>query len=105
MKPRSVPMRTCAGCRQQRTKRDMVRVVRRADGAVRVDPTGKGSGRGTYVCPRRECWTAALRTGSLGRVLKTPLGEDDLSELRAYAASLPDADAMANASPVETIMR
>ncbi len=87
MKPRHVPLRTCAGCRQQHGKREMVRVVHSADGAVQVDPTGKVAGRGAYVCPRAECWTAALRTGSLARVLKTSIGESDLVELKRYAAS------------------
>jgi uncharacterized protein len=99
MKPRHVPLRTCAGCRQQRPKREMVRVVHGADDAVRVDPTGKAAGRGAYVCPYGACWNLALRGGSLGRVLKVTLREADVSELRAYAASLPERDAASTALP------
>jgi predicted RNA-binding protein YlxR (DUF448 family) len=33
----------------------MTRVVRRADGAVVVDPSGKAPGRGTYLCDQADC--------------------------------------------------
>ena len=91
MKPRPVPLRTCAGCREQRAKRDMIRVVHALDGSVRVDLTGKVNGRGAYVCPRPECWSLALRTGSLGRVLKTSIVEADLTELKSFGESLSEA--------------
>lgn len=81
MKPRHLPVRTCSGCRQEWPKRDMIRVVRAPDGSVSIDPTGKRNGRGTYVCPRAECWAKALRTGSLARGLKVSLGPEDRAEL------------------------
>ena len=81
-------MRTCAGCRTGRPKREMVRVVRAADGTVAVDPTGKRAGRGTYVCPRADCWQQAIRTGSLARVLKTDIGPTERAALQAYAAGI-----------------
>ena len=104
MKPRHVPLRTCAGCRQQRPKREMVRVVHGGDDVVRVDPTGKAAGRGTYVCPWAECWGLALR-GSLARVLKTTLRERDVAELRSYAASLPEHDPATKESRTDAIMQ
>jgi predicted RNA-binding protein YlxR (DUF448 family) len=33
----------------------MTRVVRRADGSVAVDPSGKAPGRGTYLCEQAAC--------------------------------------------------
>jgi predicted RNA-binding protein YlxR (DUF448 family) len=33
----------------------MTRVVRRADGTVAVDPSGKAPGRGTYLCDQAAC--------------------------------------------------
>jgi hypothetical protein len=33
----------------------MIRVVRRADGSVAVDHTGKAPGRGTYLCDQAAC--------------------------------------------------
>jgi predicted RNA-binding protein YlxR (DUF448 family) len=34
------PMRMCVGCRQMRPKKELVRVVRSAEGAVNIDPVG-----------------------------------------------------------------
>jgi predicted RNA-binding protein YlxR (DUF448 family) len=33
----------------------MSRLVRRADGSVAVDPTGRAPGRGTYLCDQASC--------------------------------------------------
>ncbi|HZT06606.1 MAG TPA: YlxR family protein [Chloroflexota bacterium] len=84
MKQRHVPLRTCAGCREQRPKREMVRIVRTREGNVRIDATGKVSGRGAYVCLRQECWAAALRSTSLAHVLKTAISSSDLDELHRF---------------------
>jgi predicted RNA-binding protein YlxR (DUF448 family) len=54
-RPDHIPMRTCAVCRQVRSKRSMTRIVRGPDGRVRVDATGKLPGRGTYVCDDPAC--------------------------------------------------
>ena len=91
MKPRHVPMRTCTGCRQERPKRDMVRIVRTPEGAVVLYRSGKRSGRGAYICPRLECWNKALPTGSLAHVLKAQISAEDLAELHRIAAAYPAA--------------
>ena len=43
----------------------MVRIVRAPDGAVNVDPTGKKSGRGAYLCSQPACWQTALKRHAL----------------------------------------
>ena len=88
-RPRHVPQRTCVACRQGKAKRDLVRVVRTTSGAIRVDPTGKLSGRGAYQCLSADCWTSALHRGALPRALKIDaLPEDDLLTLTEYAGRL-----------------
>jgi predicted RNA-binding protein YlxR (DUF448 family) len=88
-RPRHVPQRTCVACRQGKAKRELVRVVRTPSGAVRVDPTGKQSGRGAYLCQSPDCWTSALNRGVLPRALKLEaLPEDDLHTLTEYAGRL-----------------
>ena len=69
MTQRRAPTRTCVSCRTERDKNDLVRLVRRADGTVRVDPTGKASGRGAYLCADPACWAAALTSKSVQRGL------------------------------------
>ena len=54
-KTKSVPMRMCIACRQMKPKKEMLRVVRNADGEIFVDATGKAAGRGAYVCGGEEC--------------------------------------------------
>lgn len=85
-RPRHVPQRTCVACRQTGDKRGLVRIVRTPDGEVAVDPTGKRSGRGAYLCHTPDCWTAALKRGVLPRALKIDaIAEIDLERLSAFA--------------------
>ncbi len=70
---RRLPTRTCVACRTARPKRALVRVVRTPEGSVVVDPTGKRSGRGAYLCPSLDCLRLAERRGSLARALATPV--------------------------------
>src|ERR1700690_1206929 len=85
-----IPQRTCVGCRTVMAKRQLVRVVRTADG-VRVDPTGKLAGRGAYLHDRRSCWESGL-SGSLARALKTELSAADREHLEHFMNSLPQTE-------------
>lgn len=93
MKARPVPQRTCVGCGTTTGKRELTRIVRTSteDGySVSVDPTGKISGRGAYVCGDLECWDKALKKGGLARTLKTTISQGDADAIRDYAASLKE---------------
>ena len=96
-RPRSrkhVPQRTCVACRTVRPKRELIRIVRTAEGAVLLDDTGKYSGRGAYLCRRRGCWEAALTQQRLERALQVKLKPETKTRLQEYAASLPQRPAM-----------
>ncbi len=67
--PRRLPQRTCLGCQAVKSKREMIRIVRTPEGALEVDPTGKKSGRGAYVCPNMECVELLRKGKRLERVL------------------------------------
>ena len=45
----------CIACRQMQPKKEMLRVVRNADGEIYPDYTGKAPGRGAYICAAEEC--------------------------------------------------
>lgn len=82
-KVRRIPQRTCVACQQTTAKRELVRIVRTPPGSVEVDPTGKKSGRGAYLCKALGCWQAALKKDRLSRALKvklTPEGKETLLE-------------------------
>ncbi|MFZ1040060.1 MAG: YlxR family protein [Anaerolineales bacterium] len=85
-----VPQRTCVGCRTVMAKRQLVRVVRTANGVL-VDPTGKLAGRGAYLHDRRSCWESGL-AASLAHALKTELTAADRDRLEAFMNTLPQTE-------------
>lgn len=81
LKQRRYPTRQCTGCLETRTKRDMVRVVRTPEGEIVLDPTGKRSGRGAYICPDLECLAGALKSGRLAKSLSVSLDTQTCTQL------------------------
>jgi predicted RNA-binding protein YlxR (DUF448 family) len=96
MRPKHVPQRTCVACRQVKSKRELIRVVRAPDGKVFVDETGKANGRGAYLCRDRACWEKAVgqarraSSSPLAHSLKVALSEADRVALLGWAQQLPD---------------
>lgn len=82
-----MPQRTCVGCREVNAKRQLIRIVRTAEG-VQIDPTGKLSGRGAYLHDRQSCWEKGLK-GALTHALKTDLDQADQQMLLAFMQTLP----------------
>lgn len=83
-----IPTRTCVACRNSLPKRELVRIVRTPEGQIMIDPTGKKSGRGAYLCRRRNCWEQALKNKNLEYALRTTLNDAERDELIAFAGSL-----------------
>ena len=52
---KSIPIRTCIACREERAKGELLRVVKNAEGEIKLDFSGKLSGRGAYVCNSEAC--------------------------------------------------
>lgn len=52
---KKVPMRQCVGCGEMKGKKEMMRVLRTAEGDIVLDVTGKKNGRGAYLCKSMEC--------------------------------------------------
>ncbi len=85
-RPKHVPQRTCVACRSTDAKRTLIRLVRTPEGAVAVDPTGKRSGRGAYLCARVRCWERGINEKTLVRALRLDgLTEENRAELLRYA--------------------
>ena len=76
-----IAQRTCVACHQVKAKRGLIRLVRTPEGSVEIDSTGKKAGRGTYLCPARECWEAALKGNKLEHSLRTSLTQDNRKQL------------------------
>ena len=54
-KKKAAPQRMCIACREMMPKKDMLRVVKNADGEIFADFSGKAPGRGAYICDKEEC--------------------------------------------------
>ncbi len=93
MKTRKIPMRMCVGCREMKEKRELIRIVRSPEGEVSLDPTGKKSGRGAYVCRRGECLRRAIKQRQLERQLQVPMTEEVSAALSAELEKLNAEDA------------
>jgi len=89
MTPKHVALRTCVECRQVRSKRELIRVVRTPQGTIETDERGKAAGRGAYLCRNRACWEGAIRHERLDHALKTKLSAVDKERLLEYGQQLP----------------
>ena len=76
MQEKRVPMRKCSGCGEMIGKKGAIRIVRDKDGTVSVDPTGKKSGRGAYICRDAQCLTLARKSRRLERSLKCAVPDE-----------------------------
>ncbi len=65
MKVKKIPMRMCLGCNEMKPKKELIRVVRSAEGEISLDLTGKKNGRGAYICQSIDCLRAARKARRL----------------------------------------
>lgn len=80
-KIKKIPQRMCVGCGQMKAKKELIRVVRTPEGFIDLDPTGKKSGRGAYVCPDPACLTTAVKGKRLEKALEHPISDEVLQRL------------------------
>jgi predicted RNA-binding protein YlxR (DUF448 family) len=79
---KNVPLRKCLGCDEMLGKKGLLRIVRTKDGAISLDPTGKMSGRGAYICRDAECIEKARKRKSLERALKCAIPAEIYDSLK-----------------------
>lgn len=75
-------MRQCIGCREMKSKKEMIRVLRTADEEIVLDETGKKNGRGAYLCFSRECLDKAIKNHGLERSLKVAIPKEVYENLK-----------------------
>ena len=76
---KNIPQRTCSVCRTQKNKNELLRVVKSKDNIIKVDETGKQSGRGAYICYDMECLEKAQKSKKLEKALEIKI-EDEIYE-------------------------
>lgn len=87
---KKIPMRQCVGCREMKSKRDLIRIIRTSEDELSVDATGKKNGRGAYICPRRECLDLAIRNKGLERSLKIAVPKEIYKDFEKEMDSFED---------------
>ena len=83
-------MRRCVGCGTQKSKKELVRVLRTPEGSIVIDATGRANGRGAYLCPDPACLAKAVRSKALEHSLETPIPQEITEALQAQLAAVHD---------------
>ena len=73
---KKIPLRQCVGCREMKTKKEMIRVIKTPENEVVLDAKGKQNGRGAYLCFSAECLQKARRSKGLERSLKISIPDE-----------------------------
>ena len=74
-------MRKCVGCGGMKSKKEMLRVIKPAEGEILLDATGRKNGRGAYLCQSRECLQQAVKGKGLERSFKMSIPKDVYEKL------------------------
>ena len=81
MKNKKIPMRQCVGCKEMKNKREMMRVLKTAEGPIVIDTTGRKNGRGAYLCMTKECLVKARKNKGLERSFKMRIPDEVYEKL------------------------
>ncbi len=81
---KKIPQRMCVGCQQMFNKRELLRIVRTPEGEIIIDPTGKKSGRGAYLCSNPDCLKTAVKSKRLEKTLKSKVPEEVYENIKEY---------------------
>lgn len=79
---KKIPMRQCLGCREMKTKRELIRAVRSPEGEISLDFKGKLPGRGAYLCPDPECLKKAVKAKALERAFSSQIPDEIYEQLQ-----------------------
>lgn len=88
MKNKKIPLRKCIACQEMKPKKSLIRIVRTPEGEIKLDPTGKLSGRGAYICTEEECMVNVQKSKGLERAFKMKIEDQIYEELRSKLAQL-----------------
>ena len=83
MAEKKVPMRKCLGCNEVKPKKELIRVVKSADGEISLDLTGKKNGRGAYICRDADCFNKARKAKRFEKAFSSPIPETILDAMES----------------------
>ena len=76
------PLSQCTGCREMKSKKEMIRVLKTPENEIVLDATGRKNGRGAYVCLSQECLEKAVKSRGLERSLKMAVPAEVYEDLK-----------------------
>ena len=79
---KKIPLRRCLGCYESKPKIELLRVVKKTDGEICVDKTGKVNGRGAYICNNIECFEKARKGKKFEKEFGIDISNDVYENLR-----------------------
>ena len=74
--PKKIPLRMCVACREAKPKREMLRIVKNAEGVISLDFSGKLAGRGAYICDSEACVKKLKKYRLLNKTFSCEVPED-----------------------------
>ena len=87
-KVKKIPQRKCIVCQDRDSKKELMRIVKNKEGEIFLDPSGRASARGAYICKDSECLKKAIKTKALNRAFKVEVSDEVyeklLAELESY---------------------
>ena len=84
---RKIPMRKCIGCNTSKDKRELIRVVRNAEGEISIDTTGKKPGRGAYICKDAKCLKLARKGKKIDKAFEVAISDEIYDRLEQELAN------------------
>jgi len=77
----------CTGCGEMKPKKELVRIVKNAEGEISLDVTGKKPGRGAYICKNPDCLKKAKKQKRLEKAFGCALPDELYSRLEEELAA------------------
>lgn len=82
MSNKKIPQRQCVFCREMKSKKELIRIVKKNDGDIVFDNSGKVPGRGAYVCKNNECIMGSKKKKCFDRVFETKFDDNFFESLK-----------------------
>ena len=88
MSTKKIPMRMCLSCREMTPKKQLLRIVKNAEGNIFVDDTFKANGRGAYLCKSKECIQKCIKQKMLNKQFECAVDAEVYEALEKIANEL-----------------
>ncbi len=79
---KKIPQRTCMGCNTKKDKKELIRIVKKQDGKIQLDKTGKIAGRGAYICDNVQCLEKVIKSKRLDKIFQCKIEDEVYQNLR-----------------------